>query len=654
MTDIQIKPLPEAVKRHLNEERFLGDAILQKMEVGYTEQRGAPWIVFPVKNAEGVTVCWKLKGMPGSEIKAKNWPQGSKIMPYGAHLIPEIGGSRVWICEGEPDCLLLLQAGQAAMTSTGGAGAFKKDWLKYIPEGKEVVLCFDNDAAGAAGRENVRTMIRKERKDLKISHVKLDGQAQGYDITDLWKECTEKGDDPWKVLDSLVDPEPTEDEKIHREEMPDPEHYRRPIPAVERPELPIEIEDWRPVIYKNFPELAQSAEICLSVVAQLLIHDVRNPFALVLVDSAASGKTITLNFFDGIQEFTYSSDNFTPASLVSQAAHKKTKDLSNIDMLPRIRWKTLIVREMATIFSEKEDDLRHKLGILTRVLDGEGITVDSGVHGQRGYQGDYLFMFLGASTPLPIRVWKVMGDFGHRLFFLSLNTKKQSVEDGITQLEDLDYKRREHLCKRVTHSFLRTLWNKYPDGVVWEKEKDDRDAYRWLARLAHFLAQYRGGIKIYDSEREKGDQFSYTVPEFEKPRRILQCLYNLTKGHALIEGRLHIEMADLMPAVRVCFDSAQAPRPLLLKFLLSKGGTVNSLQVAEHMQSMEITAKKEMKKFVVLKICEEVNTLPGIGTVDNELSFDDDSTVTMKIHRDFQWMLEDEFSDILKTCGIQL
>jgi len=321
-------------------------------------------------------------------------------------------------------------------------------------------------------------------------------------------------------------------------------------------------------------------------------------------------------------------------------------------MLPRIRWKTLIVREMATIFSEKEDDLRHKLGILTRVLDGEGFTVDSGVHGQRGYQGDYLFMFLGASTPLPIRVWKVMGDFGHRLFFLSLNTKKQSVEDGVSQLEDLDYKKREHLCRRVTHSFLRTLWNDHPEGITWDKDRDDRNAYEWLARLSHFLAQYRGGIKIYDSEKEKGDQFSYTVPEFEKPRRILQNMYNLTKGHAIISGRKHIQMDDLMPAIRVTFDSAQQPRPMLLKFLLSKGGTVNSIQVAEHMQSMELTAKKEMKKFVVLKICEEEQTPVGVGIPRDEFAFEDVGTSTMKLHRDFQWMLSDEFQGMLRSCGI--
>lgn len=654
---MNLLPLPDHVRKYLNEERFLSDDILTKMEVGYIEQRGLPWIVFPVKDSSGPAECWKLKGMPGAQIKAKNWPQGTKIMPYGAYLIKDMPGPRVWICEGEPDCLLLLQAGIPAMTSTGGAGAFKKNWLDFIPKGKEVVLCFDNDAAGKNGREKLREMIRKERKDLQISHVNFDGSAEGYDITDLWKECVQKGDNPQSVLESLVDPEPKEKDEdgIQKEDVPDPENYQRAIAPVEEPETPVTLEEWRRVIKHNFPELVQSAEVCLSVVAQLLIHQVRNPFALVLVDSAASGKTITLNFFDGIPELTYSSDNFTPASLVSQAAHKKAKDLASIDMLPRIRFKTLLVREMATIFSEKEDDLRNKLGILTRVLDGEGYAVDSGVHGQRGYQGDYLFMFLGASTPLPIRVWKVMGDFGHRLFFLSLNTKKQNVQDGVNQLEDVDYKKREYICKKITKAFFYTLWNQHKEGVFWEKDKDDRSVYLWLSRLAHFLAQYRGGIKIYDSEKEKGDQFSYTVPEFEKPRRILQQLYNLTMGHAVIAGRKYMLMEDLMPAVRTTFDSSQAPRPLLLKRLMQQGGKINSLQLSQEMQSMEITAKKEMKKFIVLKLCQEIANVPGAPvTLQNEMAFEDNSTITMKVHPDFDWLLSDEFQGMLKEYGLAL
>ena len=57
------------------------------------------------------------------------------------------------------------------------------------------------------------------------------------------------------------------------------------------------IEEWKNIIKENFPYLALSAEMALSVVSQLFIEDITNPFGLVIVDSSGAGKTIALNFF---------------------------------------------------------------------------------------------------------------------------------------------------------------------------------------------------------------------------------------------------------------------------------------------------------------------------------------------------------------------
>src|SRR5206468_9444653 len=154
--------------------------------------------------------------------------------------------------------------------------------------------------------------------------------------------------------------------------------------------------------------LTRPAEVCASVVTQLLLNDVANPFALVLLDVPSSGKTIAENFFD-VPRLSYTTDHFTPASLVSNASNVKREELIKVDMLPRIRYKTLIVRDLAPIFGAKEDALLEMVGRLTRALDGEGLETDSGVHGQRGYKGDYLFMMLAGSTPLSPRVYKVLG-----------------------------------------------------------------------------------------------------------------------------------------------------------------------------------------------------------------------------------------------------
>src|SRR5580704_13245946 len=92
---------------------------------------------------------------------------------------------------------------------------------------------------------------------------------------------------------------------------------------------PVDFNEWRDVVRENFPALVKPAEICASVVAQLLLNDVTNPFALALVDVPSSGKTITLNFFD-VPELIYSTDDFTPASFVSQASNVQRDELGKI------------------------------------------------------------------------------------------------------------------------------------------------------------------------------------------------------------------------------------------------------------------------------------------------------------------------------------
>ena len=100
---------------------------------------------------------------------------------------------------------------------------------------------------------------------------------------------------------------------------------------------------------------------------QLLLNDVFNPFALAIVDVPSSGKTIILNFFDGLPELTYTTDNFTAAAFVSHASNVKREDLDKVDLLPRIRYRTLVVRELGSIFGAKDDDLIKSFGILTRI-----------------------------------------------------------------------------------------------------------------------------------------------------------------------------------------------------------------------------------------------------------------------------------------------
>jgi hypothetical protein len=403
------------------------------------------------------------------------------------------------------------------------------------------------------------------------------------------------------------------------------------------PDDPVTFAEWRRTIETNFPPLTRAAQTCLSVVAQLLLNDVTNPFALGLVDVPASGKTITLNFFHDVQELAYTTDNFTAAAFVSHASNVKREDLGKIDMLPRIRYRTLIVRDLGSVFGASDDDLIKSLGILTRVLDGEGLELDSGVHGKRGYRGSYLFMLLAGTTPLSPRVFKIMGNFGSRLFFLSLHTPDTSEDELIAQNRGESRTLKEAACRKAIGNFLRGLWAANPKGVNWNKERDPTLCLCVIARCSQLLAALRGAINVWISD-DGGEKISHSVPVIEKPQRINCLLYNLARGHALVCGRSQLTESDLAPVIDVTFDSAPTIRARVFRALIENQGTLTTSKAMKVLRCSAPTARKEMEALCVLGVADKTKEEadPGRGRPETEI------TIASK----FDWFAKDECQEL--------
>lgn len=426
----------------------------------------------------------------------------------------------------------------------------------------------------------------------------------------------------------------------------------REVHKVTPPEHPLDLEGWKKEIGEQFPEYVHAAEVCLSVLCQLVVQDVRNPFPLVVVDRASSGKTILLNFFSDLEGISFTLDQFTPASFVTHIAARSKKQLEEIDLLPAIRLKTLIVREMGTIFGEDEDALRQKIGLLTRIFDGEGYKDWSGVYGKRGYSGDYNFMFLGASTPFPLRVWKTMTQFGHRFFFLNLRTKVKGDDELLLQMRGQSYKVKEALCRLATERLVRTIWSRSQDAVVWNKDLDEVEALKWIAKLAVFVASFRGDIIAFDEWTENGKEITTNAPAIEDPSRICACFCNLALGHAVAAGRNYITMDDLGPVIRVATSTAPSPRPEMFRALLQAAGPMTAEEISKVLNVSLKTAKKEMHKFLKVGLAE--------GSVEQDTKELDDGSVVaygqkrsqIDLHPQFRWWREDAMVGLLERFGI--
>jgi len=400
-----------------------------------------------------------------------------------------------------------------------------------------------------------------------------------------------------------------------------------------------DIQEWRGIIKDNFPELAFPAEIGLSVIGQLLIDDIKNPFALVYVDVPSSGKTIILNLFAACKNIAVTTDDFTPASFVSHAANRKKETLEKNDLLPKIKDKALIIRDLAPIFAKRDEDVQAMLGILIRVLDGEGLETTSGVHGKRGYRGDYLFMLLAASTHIRPRIWKAMGNLGSRLFFLNVGCKEKDESSLVNQLA-IPCRTKEIKVRNATNSFIKTLWNKCSNKVEWNISKDSDEIKKIVARFAKILAGLRSSINVWEDDFHD-KKYNYAQPIKEMPDRLTQLLYNLVRGHALICNRTNINEEDLKVVARVALDSAPPNRSKTFKALLKTDGILETNKVMEVLKCSRPTALKEMQ---ILEI---------LGIVKSEGDIEDNSErigrpeASIRLKKKYQWFISNEAKQLI-------
>lgn len=399
---------------------------------------------------------------------------------------------------------------------------------------------------------------------------------------------------------------------------------------------PITFTAWRDVIQSQFPDLVFPAEICASIVCQILIHEITNPFAMVLVGVPSGGKTICVNFFDAIDELTYATDKFTPASFVTNASNVKREKLDELDLLPRIKHKAFLVRDLATLFSKRDDDLNECLGILTRVLDGEGLSTDTGIHGRRNLSGDYLFMMIAASTPLPSRIWRMMGSIGSRLFFYSMKCRQKNEYELVAQLKDTAFKQKELICRNATKNLLYTLWSKHHEGIVWNRNDDSETVLEVIVRCAKLLTRLRGVVSIWKEQTGSRNEteVDYTPAVVENPDRVGILFYNLCRGHAVATGRTQIATEDLKLIVALAIDSAPPTRARLFHALVAHNGRITTSQIEKELECQKRAALKEMRTLQALGVCSVFETKPERG---GQTEFE------LRLVPEFEWFLSPEY-----------
>ena len=397
------------------------------------------------------------------------------------------------------------------------------------------------------------------------------------------------------------------------------------------------------IVNSNFDECYSTLEVCLSVKAQGVIEGITLPFCLILLGNPSSYKTTMLNIVEALPN-CYRSDSFTAKSFVSHSTNVKRKDLDKIDLLPKIKHKTLITPEMATIFSAKDEHLIEIFGMLTRILDGKGFQNDSGTHGHRGYEGDYYFTWLGASVEIPHKVWKVLGNLGSKMYFFRIRQDACSEEDKHLQimnsLKNRLYDIRLHEAKEQAAKFwqcLLQLVDQDKNKIIWNFLKDDPKTKDKIVIMAQLLSKQRSTIPTWHTSQSSGSNYNFEHPIIENPDRAAHSLYNLARGHAVLYGRNFVTMDDFGVVIKVVLSSTSIERSELMRLLINNNGILNTNQLVEQGKVSRDTALKIMQQFTLIGLVNK--------TEESETT---KPVVTIKLKPYFDWLLSDEFKQLYK------
>jgi hypothetical protein len=364
------------------------------------------------------------------------------------------------------------------------------------------------------------------------------------------------------------------------------------------------------VVEACFRTIVEESEICLSVAASLLLADLVNPVAVNFEGPPSTAKTTLLEFFREAEDKCYRSDKFTPKSFVSHSASASLERLEEIDLLPRIRHKLFLVPELAPLFGLRADDLLEAISILTRVLDGQGLTSDSGVHGRRGHTGDYLFAWVGCTTPIPYRVWKLMSTLGSRFLFFEMPAGDVSAEELVRGATDaVSFKERVDRCAQAYADFLEQLWGETGGvrSVVWKRDADPKPVMLVIADYASVLAKLRGTISVWREGSGDDQTYNFSTPIIEGPQRAMSQLYALARGHALIHGRRQLTEDDLRIVARAALESTPNDRRAVMRILLANNGIATTKDLQDTLRCSAPTGR------AILETLEKL----GIGKLDN-------------------------------------
>ncbi len=397
----------------------------------------------------------------------------------------------VYLCEGEWDgialhWLLNVKLKKKVMvTAVPGAGTFKREWIDAL-KGRDVIVLYDNDAAGENGELTVKARLLGNAKSLRYLRWPA-SLPDGFDIRDLVVKDAIENKKPRGTYDKIHTLLERTPRKKDLTELASGEF----VNTVSEKDIDfnVTIEDVFTVFKKwMYINNTDGIEMALATVISNQLQG--DPVWLFLVAPPGGSKTEIMNTFSRVPT-TYTTSSLTPQSLISGASLKNGSDPS---LVPKLDGKTLIVKDFTSIMGKKENEKDEIFGILRDAYDGKcGKVFGNGI--ERYYESH--FSFLSGVTP---SIYELSGQYaglGERFlkFFIGSNLEHDHEVDIIDRAisnVNTEKQMRDEMAEVVMRYVNKICYLiKQPDFKSPEIPQDVRHS---LIRLAQWGAGMRGVI----------------------------------------------------------------------------------------------------------------------------------------------------------------
>ena len=363
--------------------------------------------------------------------------------------------------------------------------------------------------------------------------------------------------------------------------------------------------------------------------ANLLINNISQPCSVFVTGKSSTKKSSILELCRTLPQTVWS-NNFSAASFVSGA-----RNMDGEDLLPRLRNKWLITPELSALFSASKSKFASTFGILTAVLDGRGYVIHTGF-GEAGYADPIRFNWLGAIIRITDTKMKQMGAMGHRLLFLHINSKRETFHDMEVRMDKMLSEGRTldqklSICRNAISAVFLSLAQRYPTGIDWNNDSDNKRARCAVTKAAITLRTLRGAIE------------ANTAPNLEDPSRLTELLYNISRGNAVMSNRIHVTMEDVKPVVAIMIDSVPESRKQLLLSLLQNKG---ELDTNEYIDISNLKRKTVLERFA------ELSALGVSEYTTHENSVSNNATKKIILQPEFSWLQDKKIMGMLDRSNL--